>query len=173
VALRKSWVQVLLPRQHQMARNRDSSPRVLQKSKCSLSSWQSRRARKHAVTWSSWTAMKNCSQGAVRTLLVLNLCLHIVNGVGMLHFESDSLTCQSLHENLHCERMSWRNKCNFRVYRSARKEKQAATISILVYFYGTTVTSTQLRATLHGFGDLLEYSQWPRLSNGRHRCPSA
>ena len=34
------------------------------------------------------------------SLLVLNLGLHIVDGVGRLHIKSDGLTSQGLYENL-------------------------------------------------------------------------
>ena len=34
-------------------------------------------------------------------LLILDLSLHVVNGVGWLDLESDGLACQSLNENLH------------------------------------------------------------------------
>jgi hypothetical protein len=39
------------------------------------------------------------------TLLVLDLLLHILDGVGGLHLEGDSLTREGLHENLRAARM--------------------------------------------------------------------
>ena len=35
------------------------------------------------------------------TLFILNLCFHVVDGVGRLDFERDSLASESLHEDLH------------------------------------------------------------------------
>ena len=35
------------------------------------------------------------------TLLVLDLCLDILDGVGGLHLKSDGLASQGLHEDLH------------------------------------------------------------------------
>ncbi len=40
------------------------------------------------------------------SLLVLDLLLDIVNGVGRLHLQGDSLTGQSLNENLHFDKIS-------------------------------------------------------------------
>lgn len=37
----------------------------------------------------------------MRTFLVLNLALDIVDGVAGLHLQGDGLACQGLHENLH------------------------------------------------------------------------
>lgn len=36
-----------------------------------------------------------------RTLLVLDLCLHVVNGVGTLNFKSDGLSSKRFYEDLH------------------------------------------------------------------------
>ena len=38
---------------------------------------------------------------SVLTLLVLDLALDIVNGVGALHFEGDGLASEGLYKNLH------------------------------------------------------------------------
>ena len=35
------------------------------------------------------------------TFLVLNLALHVVDGVRRLHFQGDGLSCQCLYEDLH------------------------------------------------------------------------
>jgi len=35
------------------------------------------------------------------TFLILNLCLHIIDGIGWFDIQSDSLTGQSLHKDLH------------------------------------------------------------------------
>jgi len=34
-------------------------------------------------------------------LLVLNLCFHVINGVGRLNIKGDGLACESLHKDLH------------------------------------------------------------------------
>ena len=47
-------------------------------------------------------------------LLVLDLGLHILDGVGGLHLEGDGLTRQGLHEDLHVEASRvWIAKYNF------------------------------------------------------------
>jgi hypothetical protein len=52
------------------------------------------------VSKSAQRRRKCHGEGAVRTL---NLGLHIVDGVGRLHLEGDSLTREGFHENLHSD----------------------------------------------------------------------
>jgi len=40
------------------------------------------------------------------SLLILNLGLHVFNGIGRFHFKSDGLTSESLHEDLHASTKS-------------------------------------------------------------------
>jgi hypothetical protein len=44
-------------------------------------------------------------------LLILDLGLNVVNGIGGLHLEGDGLSCEGLYEDLHdddvCRRMRW------------------------------------------------------------------
>ena len=46
------------------------------------------------------------------TLLVLDLCLHVLNGVGRLHLQRDGLAREGLDKDLHvCARVAWGHSC--------------------------------------------------------------
>jgi hypothetical protein len=48
------------------------------------------------------------------TLFVLDFCLHVLNGVGSLHFQCDRLSCQGLDKNLHASSQpEYKVKCGF------------------------------------------------------------